>query len=55
MEMVEDSAFWEVHHEVQGVLEELDHFQDGLPAAKDRFPEDHQRLSLNHCWQMEVS
>ena len=48
-------ASQEVHHEVLGVLEGLDHSQGGLPAVLDHFPEDHQQPTQDHCWQMEVS
>lgn len=55
-EMVEEHlASQEVHREVPGVSEELDHYRGEVPAVPDHFPEDHQQPTLDHCWQMEVS
>jgi len=38
LEMVEHSAFWEVHLEVEG---EMDHSKGGQAAVVDHFPRDH--------------
>ena len=54
LRMVEHSAFWEAHHEAQGLMEELDQSLGGVTAVLDHLLADHRQLNQNYWWQKEA-